>query len=136
MIFLWTHFQSVNDYSNIASLDLTYNTYSCWKRNQTSSHSNTYAYDYDHAIHAIHFFSQTPNAFKYEESPANIVTWMTPQTNSNNSSIATRQRDWTHNSKSPSWIYTMSDNKKQEKDFTKEVDALLPEAATTIKACL
>jgi len=29
----------------------------------------------------------------------------------------------------------MSDNKKQEKDFTKEVDALLPEAAATVKVC-
>jgi hypothetical protein len=30
----------------------------------------------------------------------------------------------------------MSDNKKQEKDFTKEVDALLPEAAATVKVFL
>ena len=30
----------------------------------------------------------------------------------------------------------MSDNKKQEKDFTKEVDARLPEAAEIVKVCL
>lgn len=30
----------------------------------------------------------------------------------------------------------MSDNKKQERDFTKEVDALLPEAAATVKVPL
>jgi 26S proteasome regulatory subunit N5 len=29
----------------------------------------------------------------------------------------------------------MADNKKQEKDFTKEVDALLPEADAIIKVC-
>ena len=30
----------------------------------------------------------------------------------------------------------MSDNKKQEKDFTKEVDARLPEAAEIVKVCV
>ena len=30
----------------------------------------------------------------------------------------------------------MSDNKKQEKDFTKEVDARLPEAAAIVKVSL
>lgn len=30
----------------------------------------------------------------------------------------------------------MSDNKKQEKDFTKEVDARLPEAAELVKVCV
>lgn len=29
----------------------------------------------------------------------------------------------------------MADNKKQEKDFTKEVDALIPEAELIIKVC-
>ena len=29
----------------------------------------------------------------------------------------------------------MSDNKKQEKDFTPEVDALLPEAESLVKVC-
>lgn len=29
----------------------------------------------------------------------------------------------------------MADNKKQEKDFTKEVDALIPEAESIIKVC-
>lgn len=29
----------------------------------------------------------------------------------------------------------MSDNKKQEKDFTKEVDVRLPEAAEIVKVC-
>lgn len=30
----------------------------------------------------------------------------------------------------------MSDNKKQEKDYTKEVDAILPEAEAVVKVCL
>ena len=36
----------------------------------------------------------------------------------------------------PSWIYRMSDNRKQEKYFTKEGDARLPEAAEIIKVCV
>jgi hypothetical protein len=31
------------------------------------------------------------------------------------------------------WKFTMADNKKQEKDFTKEVDALIPEVELIIK---
>ena len=61
---------------------------------------------------------------------------MTAQTNDNNSNVATRQRDRIHNSKSPYWTHIMSDNKKQEKDFTKEVDERLPEAAEIVKVCV
>lgn len=30
----------------------------------------------------------------------------------------------------------MSDNKKQEKDYTSEVDTLLPEAEASVKVCI
>ena len=54
------------------------------------------------------------------------------QTRHNN--FATRHRDWLANpSNSSPKNYNMADNKKQEKDFTKEVDALLPDADATIK---
>jgi hypothetical protein len=67
-------------------------------------------------------------------SEVNVSTWVTPiQTDQNN--LATRHRRdlpcpsnyWSSES------YNMADNKKQEKDFTKEVDALLPEADATIQ---
>jgi len=67
----------------------------------------------------------------------NVSTWVTPtQTDQNN--LATRHRRDLHWLTSPSnhWSsesYNMADNKKQEKDFTKEVDALLPEADATIQ---
>lgn len=34
------------------------------------------------------------------------------------------------------WNSTMSDNRKQEKDFTPEVDAILPEATSLVQVCL
>lgn len=57
------------------------------------------------------------------------------QTEHNN--LATRHLDRTGNLHLSSLKnYTMADNKKQEKDYTKEVDALLPEADATIKVGL
>ncbi|KAF7347622.1 26S proteasome non-ATPase regulatory subunit 12 [Mycena venus] len=50
-------------------------------------------------------------------------------TGANNS--ATRHFPALHSS---AWTYIMSDNKKQERDFTPEVDAILPEAASLAKS--
>lgn len=76
--------------------------------------------------------------FNGDMPEVNVSTWATPtQTDQNN--LATRhRRDLLPWLTSPSnyWSsesYNMADNKKQEKDFTKEVDALLPEADATIK---
>jgi hypothetical protein len=60
------------------------------------------------------------------------------QITDNNTSTRHRKRELigrsTHTPSLPAFI--MSDNKKQEKDFTKEVDALLPEAEALAKVRL
>jgi hypothetical protein len=117
---------------------------------QMPTYANTYAYAYDDPIYAIHFFSQPTSsetvknileqaqeASVLDETSArpevNVATWIELlQTRPNTS--ATRHRDWIHNTHTSSTHkFNMSDNKKQEKDYTKEVDALLPEAAALIK---
>lgn len=115
------------------------------------TYANTYAYAYDDPIYAIHFFSQPTNSetvkntlqqaqqasLLNEDSAArpevNVATWgELLQTKPNTS--ATRHRDWIRNTHTSStYKFNMSDNKKQEKDYTKEVDALLPEADALIK---
>lgn len=55
-----------------------------------------------------------------------VGTWIRgTQTTTNNT--ATRHLNQ-RTLNSASWRYIMADNKKQEKDFTSEVDVLLPEA--------
>jgi len=103
---------------------------------------NTYAYAYDDNTHAIHFFSPMTVATKNDlsEIPCggigpgiNLCTWAKSlQTDCNN--VATRHRPCNQETlNTPAWKYIMSDNRKQEKDYTKEVDALLPQAETLIK---
>lgn len=64
-----------------------------------------------------------------------VATWIVPkwkrQTQNNNTE--TRHSDWLN---SPSLKFYMSDNKKQEKDYTKEVEILLPEASSIANVCL
>ena len=55
-----------------------------------------------------------------------IPKWQGSQIRNNNT--ATR-----HFTNSVSWSYIMADNKKQERDFTVEVDALLPVAESIAK---
>ncbi|KAF5384842.1 hypothetical protein D9615_001357 [Tricholomella constricta] len=68
--------------------------------------------------------------------PEVVETWIPKwkeQTRNNNT--ATRHSDWMQRTlTSPSYNFIMSDNKKQEKDFTLEVDTLLPEAAVAVKS--
>ncbi|GLB35964.1 putative motif in proteasome subunits, Int-6, Nip-1 and TRIP-15 [Lyophyllum shimeji] len=66
-----------------------------------------------------------------------VATWLDRkwkgQTGNNNT--ATRHSDWIRKTlNSASYRFIMSDNKKQEKDFTKEVDALLPDAESLAKS--
>lgn len=61
--------------------------------------------------------------------------WIRKRTGSQTTDNNTATRHFVQRThKSASWIYIMADNKKQEKDFTKEVDAILPEAASLAKA--
>ena len=110
---------------------------------------NTYAYEHAPMIHAIHFFPGTSFSEQKSRNPGIILeetnvkreggpevtvsTWLKGlQTSDNNT--ATRHRDWIAKFQSTAaYSYTMADNKKQERDFTKEVDALLPEADALIK---
>lgn len=113
---------------------------------QTHTHATTY--DYDGTKYAIHFLSHQPRSetqaiLQHQASEVlqtanlaevNVATWGELLQTRNNTLSATRHRDWAHRlhtSSTPNYI--MSDNKKQEKDFTKEVDALLPEAEAIIK---
>ncbi|KAH9486579.1 26S proteasome non-ATPase regulatory subunit 12 [Psilocybe cubensis] len=115
--------------------------------NHIPKNMDIYAYEYGYEIHAIHSPSVTAvskskavssdtHALVNEDPKivSNPSTWWDEgQILSNNT--ATRQRDWNariHNS--PAWKYTMSDNKKQEKDFKPEVDELLPQADALIKS--
>ncbi|KAG5647556.1 hypothetical protein DXG03_008909 [Asterophora parasitica] len=66
-----------------------------------------------------------------------ISAWIDPkwkeQTRNNNT--VTRHSDWVQRTLTwPSYKFIMSDNKKQERDFTPEVDTLLPEAASIAKS--
>ena len=66
----------------------------------------------------------------------NVATWIHPkwkeQTRINKT--GTRHSDWIERTLNlPANRFIMSDNKKQEKDYTSEVDALLPEAEATVK---
>ena len=61
-----------------------------------------------------------------------VGTWLPPsQTRQNN--LATRHRDSIGAPSKYSSNHYMADNKKQEKDYTKEVDALVPEAEAVVK---
>lgn len=66
-----------------------------------------------------------------------VATWIQKrqgslkQTRSNNS--ATRHKFTNLNVRHSAWSYIMADNKKQERDFTVEVDALLPDAESVAK---
>lgn len=65
-----------------------------------------------------------------------VATWMKSKLQTDVNNAATRHF-WIESTRnSPSWKFIMSDNKKQEKDYTKEVDALLPEAEALVKVCL
>jgi hypothetical protein len=90
----------------------------CWHFNtqDTREHRNN--------INAL----QRVQVKQLEEVPQAIFTWRT-QTSGKQS--ATRHSGFFQ--KSPAWAYLMADNKKQEKDFSKDVDDLLPLAATLIK---
>jgi hypothetical protein len=70
-------------------------------------------------------------------SEVSVALWYkrgVEQTDSNNN--ATRHSRWLEQrNKTPSWISIMADNKKQEKDYTKEVDSLLPEVELIAKVC-
>ena len=61
-----------------------------------------------------------------------VATWILKQetTQISNNNAATRHSATTH---SAFWSHIMADNKKQEKDFTVEVDTLLPDAASLAK---
>lgn len=53
------------------------------------------------------------------------------------SSVRTATSSWHASSTTPTLsTYNMADPKKQEKDFTKEVDALLPEVQSLAQVCL
>ena len=79
-----------------------------------------------------------------EAAEVEVATWIRKRTPnpSNASQIdvnkhATRQLGRkTYNSPYNSWNYTMSDNKKQERDFTPEVDAILPETTSLAQVYL
>ena len=117
---------------------------------QTHTHATTY--DYDDTKYAIYFFSHQPRSetqaiLQHQASrvqlqapnmaEVTVATWGELSQTRHNTSSATRHRDWAHRlHTSPTPNYIMSDNKKQEKDYTKEVDALLPEAETIIKVLI
>lgn len=122
----------------------------------------TYDYDHAQPIHAIHFFS-SPTTSQYESKrrkeldatnamkqgrglekntlksskervPEVMVGTWRPISQTVANTIATRHRDQIQQpNNSSTRIYNMADNKKQEKDYTKEVDALLPEAEAIVK---
>jgi len=60
-----------------------------------------------------------------------VATWTQGSLKqTNNNTNATRHCAPFH---SPSWSYIMADNKKQERDFTVEVDTLLPDAESVAR---
>ncbi|KAG5720109.1 hypothetical protein E4T56_gene17752, partial [Termitomyces sp. T112] len=90
------------------------------------------------AAEDIHDYAHLENDQKYNSptDEVNVATWVHPkwkeQIRINNT--GTRHSDWIERTlNSSSYRFIMSDNKKQEKDYTSEVDALLPEAEATVK---
>jgi len=70
------------------------------------------------------------------QAEVTVATWLDPKWKEQikNNNTATRHSDWIQRTlNSTSHRFIMSDNKKQEKDFTSEVDVLLPEAEAVVK---
>ncbi|KAG6862181.1 hypothetical protein C0995_004263 [Termitomyces sp. Mi166 len=86
-----------------------------------------------------HDYAHIKNDQKHDSrmNEVNVARWINPkwkeQIRINNT--GTRHSDWIEKTlNSPSYRFIMSDNKKQEKDYTSEVDSLLPEAEAIVKS--